>query len=126
VGAPVEFEWFAGVALHRLRWQTSGGSAPPGGITVSRTWYGPAGGVGARFVLGPKAALELRFSAAAEFDNLDGSRSSAEAAFAFSPVPDVQLRVGLADSRSSHEPVSSSSDLRLRTRGPFLGLAFAF
>lgn len=126
VGSPVEFEWFAGVALHRLRWTTTGGTAPPGGLNFARTWYGPAGGVGTRFVLGPKAALELRFSAAVEFDNVDGSRSSAEAAFAFSPVPDLQLRVGIADSRSSYEPVSLSSDLRLRTRGPFLGLAFAF
>ncbi len=126
VGSPVELEWFAGVALHRLRWTTTGGTAPPGGLQFARTWYGPAGGVGTRFALGPKAALELRYSAAVEYDNIDGSRSSAELAFAYSPVPEVQLRVGFADSRSSYEPVSVNSDLRLRTRGPFLGLNLQF
>jgi hypothetical protein len=126
VNAPVEFEWFAGVALHRIQWRTSSSNPADPRLAFTNTWYGPAGGVAARFKLGPIVALEMRYSGAAEFDSLDGSRASAEVALAISPVQQVQLRLGFADSRSSYQPDGSASDLRLRARGPFAGLALAF
>lgn len=126
VDSPVELEWFAGVAAHQLRWHTTGGGAPADGARFKNSWYGPAGGVMARFKLGSAAAVELRYAAAVELSSLDGSRTSVELAFAFSPVQQMQLRLGFADARSSHDADSATSDLRLRARGPFAGLAFAF
>lgn len=124
-GSPVEFEWFAGAALHRIDWTTT---ANPGDPTLQRrnTWWGPAGGVAGRFNLSPMLALELRYGAAVEYTNLNGVRNSTELALALTPSPAVALRVGVADTRSALDPGNGDSDLVLRVRGPFLGLALQF
>jgi hypothetical protein len=124
-GAPVEFEWFAGGALHRLDWRSSGTPADPV-LERRRSWWGPAGGVAGRFNLGPITALELRYAAALEYGELLGSRNSTELALALRPVPGVALRLGLAETRSQFDAIDGDSDLVLRARGPFLGLALSF
>ncbi len=125
VGAPVEFEWFAGAALHRIDWTTTATPADPT-LKLRNTWWGPAGGVTGRFNLSPLLALELRYAAAAEYTNLNGSRNSTELALALTPSPAVALRFGLADTRSFLDSGDGNSDLVLRVRGPFLGLALQF
>lgn len=124
-GAPAEFEWFAGAALHRIDWRTVAGPADAQ-LRLRNTWWGPAGGVAGRFRLGPMAALELRYAAAIEYSDLNGSRNSTELALAFTPTPAVALRMGLADTRSRLEQSNGDSDLILRARGPFAGLALSF
>ncbi len=124
-GAPVEFEWFAGAALHRLDWRSTGAPSDPV-LQRRQSWWGPAGGVAGRFNLGPITALELRYGAALEYGELAGSRNSTELALALRPTPAVALRLGLAETRSQFEAIDGNSDLVLRARGPFLGLALSF
>lgn len=124
-GAPVELEWFAGAALHRLDWRST---ATPGALALdSRAqWWGPAGGAAGRLRLGAQLALELRYAGALEYAKLGGSRASLELALAYQPVPGLALRAGMADTRSQLQALDGDSDLVLRARGPFLGLALGF
>ncbi len=125
---PVEMEWFAGVAAVNMRWNAVSANPADPVLRRGETWYGVAGGVLGRINLGAGLALEGRYSVAAEPRVLGNGRASAELALAYSPVPALQLRAGVADSRFDREDTDSGLESRLsmRARGPFLGLVVAF
>jgi hypothetical protein len=125
-GSPVQLEWWVGAAAHRLAWSST--SRNPGGTTVSvvRDWVGATGGATGVMVFGPALELHLRYGGAISVDGANGSRSGAELALAWSPVPQLQLRLGYAQNTSNYELSSGDSDLRLRARGPFVGVQLQF
>lgn len=126
-GRPVELEWFAGISVSRLQWDTSSSRPSDPLLSYRRSWTGPAGGVVGRVRLGPSLALEARYSGALDFRRgLNASRVGAELALAWSPAPLLQLRGGLAQSEASVEGAGLSTDLSLRVRGPFANVTLNF
>lgn len=123
-GSPVQMEWFAGAAAHRLAWSTSTPGQP--GLQAIRNWGGATGGVTGVLVFSPALELQLRYSGAVSVERVTASRDAVELALAWAPVPPLQLRLGFAQNTSYYELNNGDSDLRLRTRGPYLGLQVGF
>ncbi len=124
-GGPVELEWFAGVASHRLDWQTAAGAAAAP-VRLRESWVGPAGGVAGRVRLGPQLAAALRYDVAMDGRGFSAGHQALELVLAWAPVPAWELRAGFAQSRSWVQSVSPEADLELRSSSPFLGLALNF
>jgi hypothetical protein len=126
-GRPMEMEWFAGATASRLKWDTRSFRATDLPLSASHSWFGPVGGIAARIRLAPSLALEGRFSGAIALrSDFGSSRANAELALAWSPLPQLQLRAGIAESDADASGHVSDSDLSLRVRGPFAGLTLAF
>lgn len=125
-GNPVQMEWFAGAAAHRLSWSTASNTPGTPGLQTTRSWVGATGGVVGVLAVSPGLEMQLRYSGAVSVESMTASRNAAELVLAWSPVPALQLRLGYAQNQSNYELVDGNSDLRLRTRGPFLGLQLGF
>lgn len=125
-GSPVQFEWFAGAAAHRLSWSTASNAAGTPGLQTTRNWVGATGGVTGVLAFHPALELQLRYSGAVSVESMTATRNAAELVLAWTPVPPLQLRLGYGQNQSNYELVDGNSDLRLRTRGPFLGLQLGF
>jgi hypothetical protein len=128
-GSPAELEWFAGASVAQLDWRATSTNPADPALRRRHSWYGAGGGVTGRLNLSSALAFEMRVSAAGDIDGgaFDGgSRRNIELALAFRPAPGVALRLGLAEGRSSFEDGSAGSDMTLRVRGPFVGLALGY
>lgn len=125
-GSPVQMEWFAGAAAHRLAWSTASRTPGAPALQTARNWVGATGGVTGVLVLNPALELQLRYSGAVSVESITAGRNAGELVLAWSPAPQLQLRLGYAQSLASFELVDGNSDLRLRTRGPFAGLQIGF
>ena len=126
-GRPVELEWFAGATVAQLRWDTTSTNPAHPALSYRRSWYGPAGGIAARVRLVPGLALEARYAGAIEYRRILGAaRESAEVVLAWNPVPALQLRAGMGETRVNVDDELDASDLSLRVRGPFAGLTLSF
>ncbi len=125
-GHPVQMEWFAGAAAHRLSWSTASRTPGAPGLQTTRSWVGATGGVTGVLAVSPALELQLRYSGAVSVDSMTATRNAAELVLAWAPVPALQLRLGYGQNQSNHELVDGNSDLRLRSRGPFAGLQIGF
>jgi hypothetical protein len=127
---PVEMEWFAGVSGLRLNWSTTPVNPAQPAVSERIGSWGPTAGLVGRWKISPQLALEARGSLMATLlgsPAFEGNRGASEIAFAFSPVPELRLRLGYAESSTRLERRDfqvDSSEVSFKTRGPTLGLAF--
>lgn len=124
---PVQLEWFAGIGAARVRWRSVADVAGQSELAKTESWNGPMAGVGLRWRINPWVGLDARTWTMTELSFFDdNTRSGTEVALAFTPTPPLRLRLGWAGSTTRMQNSSIDSNVSLRTRGPFAGVALAF
>jgi hypothetical protein len=127
---PVEMEWFAGIAALRLDWTTTPTTPAQPAISHRLGTWGGTGGVAGRWKINSNFAIEGRLSAMGTLlgtPEYEGTRGAGELVLVLSPVPELRLRLGYAESSTrmqGRDFRNSDSEVSFKTRGPIAGLTF--
>jgi len=123
----LELEVFAGLGETRLELRSSIRTSTPGTLDATYASSGISLGVGPRFDLTDKLAIEARLQV------LNGLPLSwrdrlvyPEIGFRYRPVRNLALRAGYAQLEYTPARNGGDSSINVRARGPFLGLQLAF